>query len=465
MRSTNLDFEAFAVNAIQQVDQIRSLGLDSTSTIVESRINAFYRLLGLPSAIRYSEIKNDDNEDPITDGLNTGNGFKGSVLGITRSNQYIFANRARGFMQPVTQKEAQSFLNFNKSALSSGTKGFNEQGARRRGILFPMIVNGELPIFPQERRVASPFSSKREAEVDGIQYKRPFLETIIALRLKGDGVYSSELQQQINESFPDVDTSNLHLIQAQLLLSLKRAINSAVEELASVSAEINRVSKQLSAYSVPTAGLVAETLVPFSDMSPGVGTVEQRANRLSAEESLRAAMLTIFEYDDSFLGSAARNLRDNGLTSSLLSAVSSQASTDGRNTVQNQEVKNKNETEREREKAKQNARKVFRKLELLLGTFGGLSGVDVLVIMTAMVQLDINDLLGLLNEESKNSLNKIKARDDKVKGKPITANATPVREAIQALEKKVEEIYKGIDQKVKPKKHREKGTKKQTDSS
>lgn len=458
MKNQNFDYESFAANAIKQVDEIRSLGGISPTVSLESRINAFYRLLGLPAIIRYNEIKaasnsESDKDRTETDPLNTGNNFKPDVVQATAEEINVFAHRVRGSIKKVTEAEAKAFANFNQAKLSHGTLKFENKSSRKRGLLFPMFVDGEAQIFPQERRVASPFSvDDGDAEVDGVRYRIPFIEVLIAIRLKGAGIYSEPVQKSIRELFPDIDTTDLSVIETNIIKALRLALNAIAEIAQKATADINKSSAKLSAPSFPPQGLNPDELVSFIT-GPGEGSTEKRKESITSAEAVNNALLTIMEYDNSFNTRAAKNIKESGLAGSLLSAISTEPEQE------------KKESERQEEKAKQSKRAGFRSLETLLGTFGGLSGVDIVVIMLAMMRLPLNDLIGLLNEESKLALERAKLNDpqknDNSNERSITANATPVREAINNLQNRVKLIYNRLDSQVSIKKHRNKSQLKQ----
>src|SRR5574343_935332 len=68
-KSIDFNFKEFATNMIKTIDGIRSFGRDSSNTPIESRINAFYRALGIPAV-----LENTENGRPI-DNKNNGNAF------------------------------------------------------------------------------------------------------------------------------------------------------------------------------------------------------------------------------------------------------------------------------------------------------------------------------------------------------------------------------------------------------
>ncbi len=185
-KNKDFDFEKFAVSIISIVDSLRSKGLSGAKDSVESRINAFYRAIGLPAVITDVNKKTDKH--------NRGNLFSRDKLSnmsyigdlIVRENSSIIS---------VSDDEIMTFLDMNKQDLLGGIKTVN---ARRRGSLFPMVVDGSLEIQPQSRRVGTAFGTDRELTDDKIMYKRPFLEAVIAMRLKSIGATNSAKQSNIS---------------------------------------------------------------------------------------------------------------------------------------------------------------------------------------------------------------------------------------------------------------------------
>jgi hypothetical protein len=148
-----------------------------------------------------------------------------------------------------------------------------------------------------------------------------------------------------------------------------------------------------------------------------------------------------------FAHDGTNNMVDTPLASELMSLLGSQKSNDGRNNdVQNESTKTGRDVDIASEKAKQKARIAFRELELLLGTFSGLSGVDVIVIVEALFTITTDQLIGLLNDEAKSRLKALRQ---------VTSN-TNVDDSLQALETKVQEIFTRIMGGASSRKHKNK---------
>src|SRR5690349_21234675 len=168
-KNLNFNFEEFAVAAIKSIDEIRSYGKDGSNTPIEPRINAFYRAIGLPTAIPL---------DPEPPKMNSGNTFSPNLLGYEQYTS-AFSVRKFAFKREIIQEEIDQFLLFNQNHFSDSIKDITEPGYRQRGVLFPMVVDGAINIFPQEKRVADAFQTDSQLLVGTVKYRRPLIEAIV----------------------------------------------------------------------------------------------------------------------------------------------------------------------------------------------------------------------------------------------------------------------------------------------
>lgn len=451
MKNPNLDFAEFAAKIIKAVDDIRSFGGATTTTPTassnrptESRINAFYRLLGLPSIIP-NTIPEGRTRASSQDPLNTGNQFAGNAVGISDDSELsrLSSLRERSYLQPITDEEAKRFVHSNTSKLDDGVPADDQTDAKRaRGNLFPMIVFGEVPVFPQDRRVADAFLEKSDRIVEDSEYRPPFIEAVILTRLKGEGVTDPQLQQQLEEDF-GIAGQDLNILQANIVKALAESSNTIIDRLAKTVTLINESTTEFSAHSVPGINTVAEARQEFSKDIETAGSVEKRQAREEARERLQNSLLFAME----FANDGTKNMRDTPLMNELISLTGNQESTDGRkNETKNISSKTKKDVSVALEKTQKKARQAFRELEFLLGTFSGLSGVDVIVIIEALFEININQLIGLLNDDAKLRLEALKG----------ATSSVGVADSVTALETKVKEIYSRIMSGANTRKHKEK---------
>jgi len=158
------DFGKFAGDTIRSIDGKRSqaIRLDdlqgTTEDPIESRINAFYRAIGLPS------VTSEDIDLPS----NNGNPHP-----ITMSEELLntFNDRETAFVKPIDEEIVDNFLDVHSLKLSDSIEFRDGQGDRKipkrtRGSLFPMMVFGDLGVFPQSKRIAGPFFTQRQVLID-----------------------------------------------------------------------------------------------------------------------------------------------------------------------------------------------------------------------------------------------------------------------------------------------------------
>lgn len=433
-QNTDIDFESLAVQAIKRIDGIRSKSKFGTIIPGESRINAFYRALGLPAVIRVNEENNTNESDPN----NVANVF--SSEDNQSNNSLNFDDFASDFQKreafvlnesiPLESKD--SFLYFNKANVAGGI--LDGEMARIGGSLKPFVVSGEIDIFPQKRRVGGAFLTENELELSGVKYKRPLLETIILMKLKGVGIVDPNTQS--NLQLPSAPSSKaisginegLSGLTQVLVENLEGALRSFPEIIARAANEIQnaslRVKNKVEPERIPEQHPVTSS-VTLDDSE--LGELDKRESGQNSEKVLRESILGLFEFDDIF-GDGINNMKAGYLASEILIG-SATFKEDGT------EKENKRELEEKKEAVNKKLKKNYKILELALGVFSGISGIDIMVIVTALLKMDITYLIGLLNQKSKDRLALIKGQD-------IVNSSKRVKESLSKLEETVDNLFK-----------------------
>ena len=431
-KNTDFNFESFAVQAIKAIDEIRSYGKDS-STPIEHRINAFYRALGLPAAII---------QDTRQQKLNNGNTFSPDSL-VYENYSTDFNIRKFSFKRNILQEEIDQFISFNQSKMSDGIQELSSPNARIRGSLFPMIVDGEIPIFPQNKRVASAFKTDAELIVGTIRYKRPLIEAIVLMRLKNEGAQNTATQNKVTQDFGTENTQGLGEFSKLILTSLTNSLDNLDDLLDKIIHKANKAIKQTKINFAPViANIAQQSLARVEPEDHSIGEADKKIFLQNERLKTQQAILTSLEFDDTFSGDLkeSRNVKDALLVSNLMSLINTGLS------PQSKINKDKKETEIKREKHVSEIKEIFRTLDLLLGTFGGISGVDVLIIIYALFKINKDALLGLLNEESIVNL-------EKIKGAGIANNKFPVLGAVNELQSVVVDIFNEVESNTSQTKH------------
>ena len=435
-KNKDFDFEKFAVSIISIVDSLRSKGLSGAKDSVESRINAFYRAIGLPAVITDVNKKTDKH--------NRGNLFSRDKLSnmsyigdlIVRENSSIIS---------VSDDEIMTFLDMNKQDLLGGIKTVN---ARRRGSLFPMVVDGSLEIQPQSRRVGTAFGTDRELTDDKIMYKRPFLEAVIAMRLKSIGATNSAKQSNISSE-----------VQKEMVEIGKELISTLGDSSINISALlafavnlIGNVRKKIGAEVKANAASIAQQNPSLAKRDTKQGDLDKQKKQQDNELLLKQARLAIFNFDDTFGKEdkakqkegvpITKNLTVTLVVSQLLSASVYDIDVATDKSIKEYKVKIK--------KQEVLLKKAHKQLDLILGTFSSLSGTDVLAIFMALFEVEEDVLLSLLNEQGLINLSK-------ARGATISQKYSP-SVAVTKLQEKVSEILTDINNdaiQTKPKNKKE----------
>ena len=110
-KNKDFDFEKFAVSIISIVDSLRSKGRVGAKASVESRINAFYRAIGLPAVI--TSVNEETKEIKKVDDFNNGNLSPEEQLpGHLYATDLL--SRENNSRSPVSDDEVMTFLDKNK---------------------------------------------------------------------------------------------------------------------------------------------------------------------------------------------------------------------------------------------------------------------------------------------------------------------------------------------------------------
>lgn len=423
MSKTDFDLMSFGANIIETIDSIRSVGKTNSSNPDESRINAFYRALGLPAIVI-------DEKSIPDEPFNNGNIFVKSDVSIEAIS--ALSTRESAFKKKIEEEEINNFLDVNKASILDSIVG------RKRGTLFPMIANAAVIVKPQNRRVAGAFFvDDKEITFNDTIYRRPLIETIIFIRLKSEsGEYNTDLSNKLLEDFGKSGDifKNIKINEAASILlerlvdvlsSLRTSFQTILFELGQTRDEVRKTFKT-SINSNPESN-------PEEQQSED-GSLESMLKKQQEEQQYKEAVMVVFEYDDSLKADRdknekiARNMRDAVCASSFLKLISS-------DDLLKKDIE---ETKEKIQKVTQEQKKNQQMLDLLLGVFGGLSALDVIAVVFALFTIPMKNLLGLLNTDAFDRLKTIKSG---------TNIETPgeVTESIDVLQDKVQQILEYID--------------------
>lgn len=174
------------------------------STAGESTLNAFYRTLGLPAVRRDSALTQYGPSQKSQDG--TLNYFTLSELQLDEEELIKLEIREQSLSQtrPLDIPPPASPDNILKGTRlmvertlpSAGVSGKSD-GSSGRAAIFPMLVCGDVAVYPRERATA-PFFYDKTSFVEDINQQRPLLEYIILSKLAP--LYDEQAAEQLVNS-------------------------------------------------------------------------------------------------------------------------------------------------------------------------------------------------------------------------------------------------------------------------
>lgn len=427
-QNNDFNFENFAVRAIRYIDSLRSFGRSGTKPN-ESRINAFYRALGLPTVIPENE---QDWIDGQTDEFNNGN-----INNLKFASYKADLDERIGlFDRKATNEEINNFLDINRQNIKSSLSK-NENNYRYRGVLFPMVVDGRINIFPQSRRIGGAFMSDKDLKHEMIKYKKPFIESILYFKLKGENSIDSLKQTNTSAAFQNVALGEL---SNNASVRLRKTLYTIPYSFERTVQKINYLRGLSGKVVIPNIPNIAQQNPSLRSADEQLGLLDYRIDQQTIKEDFQNSILSLFQFDDN-IDLDTRNLQGEGLVDLFLEML----------VPQNRTKKQRRKLNIQQDKVHLEIKETFRSMDLMFGTFSGISGVDILVTIIALFELDPTYLTGLLNKESQDRL-----KDIKGKNLPAVTGAKSLNESINKLQTDITKIFNELSEYIKIIKHEDK---------
>jgi len=453
----NFDVIAFAKSILYEVDAVRAFSKTSddktegqVQTYIESRVNAFFRLIGLPMFVevkpkneRNAKVKAEgfSGEQILTPGFSrTVSPTLDSVYNIVNSTKVEISKEAQSresYLLKIennigTQKMNDDMLEALKTPipLQANVVGMvGESGRIVQKKLKPlMTVRLADGVLPRRNELARPFlSEKDDDKIDSDTIlPKPFIETVIRIRLveaggggdaanrekvsdfqnsikaalgrdkDGDDIFD-QVFSNYKKAFSETDVRE-DFILSKLLGALQLLANKWVNikrkqtRLAS-EIESNILIKTSSAKSSPFArrASISTTLSNDSTLSK---KIRHESEKIAVEESY----LSLLTSDDVARSSAITPKV--AATKNTATSALNRPFTEIMNNDLTQFKKNLSNLNRTKKKKAAELDKLRIELEMMTGEFTGLSIPDVIITMTALFLITDKDLLGLLDSKT-----------------------------------------------------------------
>ncbi len=459
--SLGLDIGALADSLFQSIEQMRSQYSANYTELIttpttnpggkgESRINAFYRMLGLP-ALAPAEFT--DARLASQDG--TLNLF--SSLGNDSAIRRWLQVRNLEQQIPISGDEYRNIFHnppsFDQAILPPHEKVQDD----KRSSIFPLVVDAAVPIFPSKRRIAGSFKH-RDSET-GEDYtptgqdkrlSRPLIDHIIYIKLKKieladnkaileeqlrqltNSITNEDIKKSVQDTQFDFASQLIRNKLIQILKDLAQKFSEASNNAKQIASKVKFVPKPADHVNRRSAQETAEStlqLYPDGEVDQRIKTLKKaiRENEsiiylLPTEEIKRRELNRLAEHS-----LPNNNIADDVLFPQLIDMLSAGA------TPLREELRRK---EAEREELISIAERFKKELLYYTGRSTGLSIFDVVGVLYGLFSLKEEHLLGLLNKDAFEALKK----DEFLEGSS-TPEPAGVVESLATLENKVREAF------------------------
>ena len=426
-----------------------------SSEKAESRLNCFFRLLGLPATRDVSKINREKREDAdlgfITQSSTLNYFDSNSLKGVLFPGQSLTDNigdvvnaRERELSKRRTPAGFSLMMDnpLSLNELSTTTvisETIQDEGlVVRKTSIFPLIVDASIPVFPILNRTA-PLFYDGDFILGGVQTKRlarTFIESVIYIRtqrftedasdqinsitentktfvlgLNPKETLSSEKEEEVAELVKSLGVSNnqvnFNLIEAQMINRLVQAISSSAKAYRQIVQETKKTSNQVRFYPEPkkTAKEKSGNTSQIISGSKQNQFLEQRGASINAQIEETNVLLSLLPTNKVLEADARKRLLDSTPTTADLAPdffVSEFTDVVAWN------LESLKQQMRSIDKQKMRS---TRKLEILKsqimyfsGEVQGLSVFDILCVFLALFTLDFDHLVGLLNQDARDRL-------------------------------------------------------------
>ncbi len=464
----------------------------------ESRVNTFFRLIGLPHIVKIDKIT--ENEDIIggessdakvlTPGFKLGYGVEFAYISNSEKKdlKIKWDNKQPVLYSTLSNREKQLSLidndTYSSESKSNRIKAFkkplspkmNFDGTYQKREVFKSLspfISSYVDVFPKTKNLARPFlQDPKKGFIINTELKRPFLETVILIRFvnlsgaanKKTSEYTKKmwlnLKQQTESAYSDkaemkfmasLLPENGTIIEAFIVERLVTVVSQLARKWTAITKNITEILKHIDVAFVPiTPGAKQH---PFGKQSNQASFEaknsedDKKISELEAKIRQSEAIISLLPIQDSIAKNSegnsisARNVMSNALTSPFISILTKSL---------DEKKKKLNESKRKRKEMSQKADRLRLEIEMMTGEFSGLSVPDVVFTIMALFLLDKKELLYMLDSDVLKEMKK----DTKFKvilEKEEISSSTPAQtlEAVEKLKDKVANLYTLFEMEVK----------------
>jgi len=384
-------------------NQAQTLGqsiLQFSSVKHESRLNALYRLIGLPTELN---LLNDFN-----------------LLGV---NGEIISNKTDLAKKLLDREYEQLSFTFKQFLQSNSLEDLNAQvnssQAQAQQLiaqlfdpnylqkhttrLFPIVQYSQIQnVVESKNRIAPVFASTEERYIGEILMRPPFLESVIAIRLlpQSGGTTIAQPGASAAEraatqgAVEDVIIQSLGFALGELAKQYHRNQAEAEKHLLDGIALIRDKIGGVSNAAVKKANLNANSREP-----DGIVTADDiRSKYTNTQINLYEAIISLLPLENDIIPIGVdingtpfqtRNIKENALTASFAEIIKSNVDALQRAQQESKKVLQKRQLTQD---------KLTAELGSAIGEIGGISLAEIIIVIAALFVLDEEDLVGLISK-------------------------------------------------------------------
>jgi hypothetical protein len=448
--TTDFDIIEFAKNIINEVENIRSYMLlqtdDNTSQKIkkpiESRVNAFFRLVGLPMFVNVEKKSNAKSKENLSGERVLSPGYYGGKF-----NSYILQNTEEN--EELSFKLSEREFKLLDIENKIGSKDSNDKMTKAMAVAIPISTNitekigpkGEqrevfkkllplttsyIKIMPVKNEVARPFLQYNKDQLPDNEtiLPKPFIETVIRIRLvsaanAGNANDKKRIEEEIQNNVGVEDYKNLYGVTDYILsnsqsngmlenLILKRLLSSIPQiaekwycllkrqeilyQQAAFNVSIKTNSAQNSVFGKRINTSTDITLLSKSKKGRELSELQIRLAKEQATQMLLPTEDSIYKNTD-----GTKNTVFTNLVAPFMKLISPDMEK-----IQSDIKRIENSITA----LSQQADQLRIELDMMTGEFIGLSIIDVIAVIIALFTIDKNDLVSLLDREARDDMQK-----------------------------------------------------------
>lgn len=484
-----LDVVKFAKDVMAEVDGVRSylpvVGDDSQQADnrpTESRVNAFFRLVGLPMVVSITPENNKDQsateaaQQVLTPGFDQGEAPGGVVrdskdaklpdpitgketalsdLLRTRERTLLELEKAIG-TRDRDNRRVSAFYTPLSLKLDEETKDKDDLRVFKR--VSPFVVSYSR-IYPGQNELSKPFLTDPEngrPPPDSTPIRRPFIETVARIRaitVEGGNQKQQDYLKDTRARVEQLSPAAASLLPTEASLYEAFVINQmlgAVDQLADVWVNLQRrrerITKDINIVLKPKTSsakaspfgrqgnLATTTTADVTDNS----LLGQRRAALNRSVAVSEAVIGLLPTQDivSRTGDQVKNVMPNALTNPFVAVL--------RQPLE-QQTRMLADVKSQIDARSRQADQLRLELEMMTGEFSGLSMPDVMFTILALFLISKADLFGLLDDRTLDLMSQDSVLETAFKA----AGKSSALKAAGNLQKKVKELYDALDAAIK----------------